>query len=157
MDSPANLFDTYDTGLEPGTGNPLGNGDRPLVGEANRIYGSISNFGVVDATDVQVTFYVNSSPAIGDNGTWVPLAVRTIPLIARGTSERAFATWTPVRDEHTCLKVAAETQLGETDVGDNLAQENVFNFDTSGASPHEPILFEVSMQNPRNLWSLILL
>lgn len=155
VDSEANNWDSYETATEAGTGNPLGNGDRPWVNHWNRFYTRIYNFGVVDASDVQVTFYVNSPPAIGDSGTWVPLMVKTIPSIARGSSERIFAQWFPVEGEHTCLKVAVETQLGETDVGDNGTQENVFNFDTAGSSPHKPILLEVSVQNPLKEWSLL--
>ena len=155
IDSAANAWGTYETALEPATGNPTGNGDRPWVGNWNRIYACVHNFGIVDVNDVQVTFYVNSPPAIGDNGTWVPHAVRTIPTIAAGSSENVYTTWYPVVGEHTCLKVATETQIGETDVADNDAQENVFNFDTSGASPHQPIFFEVSVQNPLSEWALI--
>ena len=155
VDSEANDWDTYETALEPATGNPTGNGDRPWVGNWNRVYARVHNFGVVDVNDVQVTFYVNSPPAIGDSGTWVPHAVRTIPTIAAGSSEAVFASWYPVVGEHTCLKVASETQIGETNVEDNDAQENIFNFDTAGSSPHEPIFFEVSVQNPLPEWALI--
>lgn len=155
VDSEANGWGTYETALEPATGNPLGNGDRPWVDHGNRFYTRVHNFGVVEATDVQVTFYVNSPPAIGDSGTWVPMAVKTIPSIAAGSSEAIYTPWHPVEGEHTCLKVAVETQLGETDVADNSAQENIFNFDTEGASPHEPILLEVNLQNPKNEWAHI--
>ncbi|XOF33597.1 MAG: IPT/TIG domain-containing protein [Candidatus Electrothrix sp. YB6] len=155
VDSEANGWGTYETALEPATGNPLGNGDRPWVNHSNRLYTRVHNFGVVEATDVQVTFYVNSPPAVGDSGTWVPMTVKTIPSIAPGSSEAIYTPWTPAEGEHTCLKVAVETQLGETDVNDNSAQENVFNFDTSGASPHEPILLEVNLQNPKNEWTHI--
>ncbi|MGH9462740.1 MAG: CARDB domain-containing protein, partial [Vicinamibacteria bacterium] len=141
--------------LEPSTGNPTGNGDRPWVEHWNRLYARVHNFGVVPASDVQVTFYVNSPPAIGDRGTWVPHAVRTIPAIAAGSSEAVYANWFPRVGEHTCLKVAVETQIGETDVDDNEAQENVFDFDTSGASPHAPIDLTVSVQNPLSTWTLI--
>jgi hypothetical protein len=157
VDSKENNFGTYETATEASTGNPLGNGDRPWVEHENRIYARIHNFGVIPADDVQVTFYVNSPPGVGDSGTWVPHAVRTIPAIAAGASEPVFAPWYPAVDEHTCLKVAVETQLGETDVNDNDAQENVFNFDTSGASPHEPIYFETSVQNPMPDWMLVYL
>lgn len=155
VDSEANGWDTYETSLESGTGNPLGNGDRPWVGHSNRIYARIYNDGTIPVSDVQTTFYVNNPPAIGDNGTWVPHAVRTIPNIGAGSSESVYANWHPTVGEHTCLKVAVETQLGEVNVNDNEAQENVFSFDTSGSSPHQPIFFEVNVQNPLPKWSLI--
>ena len=155
VDSEANEWDTYETPLEAGTGNPTGNGDPPWVGHWNRIYTRVHNFGVVPVNDVQVTFYVNSPPGIGDNGTWVPHAVTTIPTIDAGSSEAVYTSWFPVEGEHTCLKVATETQIGETDVDDNDAQENVFDFDTSGSSPHQPIYFETRVQNPLSEWALI--
>jgi len=157
VDSEGNSWGTYQTALEPSTGNPTGNGDRPWVEHWNRLYARVHNFGVVPTSDVQVTFYVNSPPAIGDRGTWVPHAVRTIPAIAAGSSEAVYANWFPQVGEHTCLKVAVETQSCETNVDDNDAQENVFDFDTSGASPHQPIDVEVSVQNPLPKWTLIYL
>jgi hypothetical protein len=155
IDSEANGWGTYDTQLEAVTGNPLGRGDKPWVGHWNRFYARIFNFGVVEVTDVQVTFYVNTPPGIGDNGSWVPHSIKTIPRIAAGSSEAIYVDWSPKVGEHTCLKVGIETQLGETDVNDNEAQENIFHFDTSGSSPHEPIFFEVSVQNPLSEWALI--
>lgn len=152
IDSQANGFDVFESATEPATGNPLGNGDRPWVEHTNRIQARVYNFGVVDAQDVQVTFYVNSPPAIGDRGTWVPLAVSTIPTLAAGTSGLVTANWTPVRDQHTCVKVEIETQLGETEVGDNGAQENVSVFNTEGSSPHQPIFLDVRLQNPLPRW-----
>lgn len=157
VDSEHNGWDTYESGLEASTGNPTGNGDRPWVGNPNRLYARVHNFGVVEASDVQVTFYVNTPPGIGDSGTWVPHAVRTIPTLAAGGSAPVFADWFPTSGNHTCLKVAVESQLGETDVDDNGAQENVFTFDTAGASPHKPIFFETSVQNPLKRWALIYL
>ena len=142
-----------ETALEAATGNPLGNGDPPWVNHWNRIQARIGNFGIVDASDVQATFYVNSPPAIGDRGTWVPLAVETVPAIAAGTSAVVQANWFPVRGEHTCIKVEIESQLGETEVKDNGAQENVSVFNTDGASPHEPIVLDVRLQNPLTSWA----
>ena len=153
VDSEANGFGTFETALEAATGNPLGNGDRPWVNHWNRIQARIGNFGIVDASDVQATFYVNSPPAIGDRGTWVPLAVETVPAIAAGTSAVVQANWFPVRGEHTCIKVEIESQLGETEVKDNGAQENVSVFNTDGASPHEPIVLDVRLQNPLTSWA----
>ena len=153
VDSEANAFGVYETALEPVTGNPLGNGDRPWVDHLNRIEARISNFGIVDASDVQATIYVNSPPAIGDRGTWVPLAVQTVPTIAAGSSAVVQASWFPVRGEHTCIKVEIESQTGETEVNDNGAQENVSVFNTEGASPHEPIVLDVRLQNPLTRWA----
>lgn len=153
VDSEANEFDVYESATEPATGNPLGNGDRPWVDHWNRIHARVYNFGVVDTEDVQVTFYVNSPPAIGDRGTWVPLAVTTIPNLAAGTSGLVTANWFPERDKHTCVKVEIETQLGETEVNDNGAQENVSVFNTEGSSPHQPVVLDVRLQNPLPRWA----
>ncbi|SDN34929.1 hypothetical protein SAMN05660642_04630 [Geodermatophilus siccatus] len=155
VDSEANGWDTYEGALEAGTSNPTGNGDRPWVNHWNRVYASVANTGPVAASDVEVTFYTNSPPAIGDAGTWVPLRVHSIASLPGNDRRRVSADWYPRAGEHTCLRVAVETQLGEIDIGDNTAQENVFMFNTVGSSPHEPIYFPVSVQNPLKEWALV--
>ena len=56
----------------------------------------------------------------------------------------------PIVGEHTCLKIIAEPQLGEVSVGNNSAQENVFNFQPAAASVPEPIVMPVAVRNPRD-------
>ena len=79
--------------------------------------------------------------------------MQTVPTIAAGSSAVVQASWFPVRGEHTCIKVEIESQTGETEVNDNGAQENVSVFNTEGASPHEPIVLDVRLQNPLTRWA----
>ena len=161
FDSPSNGYDTYSSGIEVPTGNALGNGDKPRVGKDNRYQAHVWNDGLVDTTNLQITYYLVSPPGVGDNGKWVPLWTRYLTGIAAGNHSRAtpVATdaplWRPVAGEHTCAKVGISKIEGETTIADNEAQENVFTFDSGGGSPHEAILFETMFRNPQNLTALI--
>jgi hypothetical protein len=161
FDSPSNGYDSYSSGIEAPTGNALGNGDKPRVGKDNRYHAHVWNDGLVDATNLQITYYLVSPPGVGDNGKWIPLWTRYLTGIAAGNHSRAtpVATdaplWRPVAGEHTCAKVAISKIEGETTIADNEAQENIFTFDSGGGSPHEAILFETMFRNPQNLTALI--
>jgi hypothetical protein len=156
FDSPENSYDVYTNKTEMSTGNALGNGDPPRVGKDNRYHAYLWNDGTVDATNLQVTYYLISPPAVGDNGKFVPLWTRFIAGLAAGNGTRATPNgadaplWRPTVGEHTCAKVAVSKMEGETTVDDNEAQENVFVFDTGTGSPAESLLFEVQFNNPEN-------
>lgn len=60
FDSPANGYDTYSFGIETGTGNALRNGDPPKVKDDNRYHAYLWNDGIVDTTNIAVTYYLIS-------------------------------------------------------------------------------------------------
>ncbi|KAH7157945.1 hypothetical protein B0J13DRAFT_543148, partial [Dactylonectria estremocensis] len=132
---------------------PTLNGDRPWVRHKNTIFARINNDGIRDATDVVATAYVVSPPGVGDNGNWVARGTQTIPHIPAGGNEVVGFDWTPAVGEHTCLRVAIFPQPGEVVTkGNNMAQENVFRFDSPGASSHEPVVFDTMVRSPFTVW-----
>jgi hypothetical protein len=44
---------------------------------------------------------------------------------------------------------------GENNVDDNDAQENIFNFDVGGGSPHDALLFNAAVRNPQNHTAIV--
>ena len=156
FDSPENGFDTYSQPIEMPTGNAKKNGDRPRVDEGNRYHAHVWNDGIVDATNLQVTYYLISPPGVGDNGKWQPLWTRYISGMTAGNYTRVnwqgseAPIWSPSVGEHTCAKVAISKLNGENNVDDNSAQENIFDFDVGGGSPHDALLFQFAVRNPRN-------
>ncbi|KAK0624386.1 hypothetical protein B0T14DRAFT_536841 [Immersiella caudata] len=139
-------------------GNIIGNGDRPWVHHRNTIIGRVWNKGSQPwrGGPIQVTAYANAPPGIGDNGNWAPIA--TLPIdqdIPAGGSETVEFPWTPRLDEHTCLTVAAFPVAGEVQHNNQRAQENVFYFESPGASSHEPVVFGAAVRNPFTVWRRI--
>jgi hypothetical protein len=104
-----------------------------------------------------VTWYTVEPPGVGDNGTWAPLDSTVIPNIANGAFEDVAANWVPLVDRHTCLKVFIGEQLGEVTLGNNQAQENVFDFEAPSASVPDPVLMDVAVRNPLDREALILM
>lgn len=148
-----NPFDTYD--FTDSSGNPTGNGDEPRPLEVNRFYSRIHNDGTAIANNVKVTHYAISPPGVGDNGNWTPLDTYTIGSIPNNGSSENFVNWVPLLGEHTCLKVAAHSQLGEVSGGNNHAQENVFNFQPPSSSIAEPVQLTVAVRNPLEVKSIV--
>lgn len=134
---------------------PRRNGDRPWVGHANTIFARVRNAGMDPAENVFVSFYTNSPPGIGDNGSWVPRETRRVEMLAAEGNAVVSTTWIPREDEHTCLKVEIAAQIGEVSVGNNVAQENVFAFDSAASSSHQPVEFSAAVRNPYPRWRLV--
>ncbi|MGY2093449.1 IPT/TIG domain-containing protein [Nocardia gipuzkoensis] len=141
-----NPFGTFDS--TDGSGNPVGNGDKPRPLEINRFEARIRNDGTTDATNVLVTHYAVEPPGVGDNGNWSPLVTYSLPNVPAGGSVVGRANWVPLVGEHTCLKVAISPQLGEVTAGNNSAQENVFEFEPAASSVPEPVSMTVAVRNP---------
>jgi hypothetical protein len=99
---------------------------------------------------VRVTFYVNTPPGVGDDGTWTPFDTVDIGTLAAGEERvvEAARKWHPSVGEHTCAKVLVEPMSGEVTFGNNQAQENFAEFETGAASPYAPIEFDVVTRNP---------
>jgi M6 family metalloprotease-like protein len=150
-----NPFGSYDF-TDP-SGNPTGNGDEPRPMEINRFYARVHNDGTETANSVKVTHYAITPPGVGDNGNWTPLSTYTIASIPNNGSSENFTNWVPTVGEHTCLKVAIHTQLGEVSGGNNQAQENVFNFQPAASSIAEPVKLTVAVRNPLDERALVLI
>ncbi len=74
---------------EPGDDTkPIGNGDPPWVGHDNTLFARITNQGMVPTPEsVKVTFYVNTPPGVGDNGTWAPFDTVDAGILAAGETK----------------------------------------------------------------------
>ena len=141
--NPFGAFDSVD-----GSGNPVGNGDKPRPLEINHFETRVRNDGTEDATSVLVTHYAIEPPGVGDNGNWSPLITYVLPNVPAGGTAKGSANWVPAVGEHTCLKVAISQQLGEVTGGNNQAQENVFEFEPAAASVPAPVSMTVAVRNP---------
>jgi hypothetical protein len=145
---------------------PVDVGDDPLVPSGvpgsvynpNRIVARIRNNGSAPATNVAVSHYVTTPPGIGDNGNWqviAPINSNIIPVIGPLSSETIWVPWTPRVNQHTCIQVQIGSQIGEIDVGNNMAQENIFKFISQAKSPGNPIEMDVSVRNPLRIRTMI--
>jgi len=139
-------YGVYDY-TDPTTHEPTGNGDRPRPHDNNLFYGRVHCDGQVDASNVRLTFYAVTPPGVGDNGNWAPLGTSPIGTVPKNDAAETSVIWVPEVGEHTCLKIYAEPQAGEVDVGNNWAQENVFNFEAVSSVPI-PLVIPVAVRNP---------
>ncbi|MCC5667770.1 IPT/TIG domain-containing protein [Nostoc sp. CHAB 5784] len=147
-------FGNFDQPLDS-QGRPQGNGDRPKVKAINHLIGRVHNDGSDDAQNVRVTFYTVTPPGVGDNGNWTPLQTKVVSSITHGNFADVMVNWVPILGQHTCLKLYAEAQLGEISFGNNIAQENVFDFQAASGSPADPIILPVTVRNPHKEERLI--
>jgi hypothetical protein len=165
VDSPLNGYGTYRYGTWSdllGSTVPVGNGDDPAVGQVNRIYARVRNYGSVAATDVVAHFDVTDPPGLGINGsngfkelgkvdkTQFP-GLASIP--ASGHVD-VYIEWTPnitltpqqIQQGrfffHTCVRVRLDHVAGETFFANqdgNGQQENIDYFQAgAGGSPGAP-------------------
>jgi len=137
---------------EPGDETkPIGNGDPPWVGHDNTLFALITNQGMVATPQsVKVTFYVNTPPGIGDNGTWAPFDTVDVGVLNPGETKTVMASrpWSPTVGEHTCVKVFIEPQTGEVTFDNNQAQENFGEFETAASSPYQAVELDFLARNP---------
>jgi hypothetical protein len=71
IDSPVNGFGIYSFGFwNDLSGNPVpvGNGDIPVIGMANRVYARVRNIGGATATDVVVHWERTDPPGVASRG-----------------------------------------------------------------------------------------
>ena len=148
---------------EPGDNTrPVLNGDRPWVKHDNTIMARVRNTGPEAVNDVYVSVYTTSPPGIGDNGNWSLLDTVQLPKLdgrdpaVPGSGEKVVQVrWQPAADSHTCIKVAIFPQLGEIETNNNFAQENVFTFDSAGASSHDPVLIDAMVRSPFSIYKRV--
>jgi hypothetical protein len=137
INSPLNGYDTYRYPMRSdlmGGMVPSGNGDDPAVGQVNRLYARVRNYGSAPAADVVVHFDITDPPGLGINGSngFIPLGTvdkTTFPglgLIPPGQTVDVYLNWTPnfaltpaqIQQGrfffHTCVRVRLDHVAGET-------------------------------------------
>jgi hypothetical protein len=169
VDSPVNGYGTFRYGTWPdlmGGTVPKGNGDDPAIGQINRIYARIRNYGVAPASNVVVHFDVTNPPGLGINGSNGFQQIGTVTSaqfpglasIAPGISTDVYIEWTPTATLtpeqiaegtfyfHTCMRVRLDHVPNETIFGNQDGdgqQENIDYFqapaagDPGAQAPHK--------------------
>jgi hypothetical protein len=154
IDSPVNGYDVYRypmwSDLMGGT-VPSGNGDDPAIGQVNRIYARVRNYGTATATNVVVHFDVTDPiglGVVGSNGfkqlgTVTSAQFPGLASIAPGGSTDVYIEWTPNATLtpqqiaegtfffHTCVRVRLDHLPNETIFGNQDGdgqQENIDYF-----------------------------
>jgi streptogramin lyase len=158
VDSPVNGYGTYRYGMwKDVTGNlvPRGNGDDPAIGQINRLYARVHNFGGKVATDVVVHFDITDPPGKGINGAsgWKTLGTVTkadFPALAAidpGKFTDVYIEWKPdfpLTPEdiaagrfyfHTCIRVRLDHVSGETVFGNQDGERERENIDYFQVAP----------------------
>jgi hypothetical protein len=138
----------YDYHVPGDPSRPILNGDRPFVKRSNTVFGRVFNAGPAEMRDVYVSFSTTSPPGIGDNGDWITRETQLVPVIPGNSAVEVRFVWEPDADKHTCLQIAVMPQQGERIIKNNKAQENVVQFDSRGASSHEPVILEAEVRSP---------
>jgi hypothetical protein len=164
VDSPVNGYGTFRYGtwsdLMGGT-VPKGNGDDPAIGQINRIYARVRNFGVAPASSVVVHFDVTDPPGLGINGSNGFRQIGTVTSaqfpglasIAPGGSTDVYIEWTPTATLtpqqiaqgtfffHSCIRVRLDHLPNETIFGNQDGdgqQENIDYFQAPAAGAPGP-------------------
>lgn len=165
IDSPLNGYGTFRYGMWSdllGGNVPRGNGDDPAVGQVNRLYARVRNYGSAPASNIVVHFDITDPPGLGINGSNGFIQLGTVDknqfpalaLLQPGQSTDVFLEWTPnfnltpqqIQDGrfffHTCVRVRLDHVAGETffanQDGDGQ-QENIEYFQAGSAgSPGAP-------------------
>lgn len=177
IDSPINGYDTYRypmwSDLMGGT-VPSGNGDDPAVGQVNRLYARVRNYGSMPASNIVVHFDITDPPGLGINGsngfkllgTVDKTKFPALALLAPGASTDVYLEWTPnfnltpqqiqqgIFYFHTCVRVRLDHATGETffanQDGDGQ-QENIEYFQAGSAgSPGAPGAPQTQVVHLRN-------
>jgi hypothetical protein len=140
---------------------PIGNGDDPAIGQMNRLYARVRNYGTQVATNVTVHFDVTDPLGLGISGsngfkqigTVDSSAFPGLASIAPGASVDVYIEWTPnvalTADElaagrfylHSCVRVRIDAVPGETFLANQDGdgeQENIEYFDATSSSPGSP-------------------
>ncbi len=158
-----NVYGTPDIWIDwPGDGEedysamdpPVGNGDdthwHPDGSVTNKIRVRIHNDGTILGRNVVVRAYVNEPMGMGASGNFVPLP-DSAPQDIPANSFRDFAfDWNPKSKGHTCVRaqiLSHDSDLGELDLSNNAAQENVNDFHPVAGSPYAPVDFEFTVNS----------
>ncbi|GAC1444866.1 MAG: hypothetical protein NVSMB52_04670 [Chloroflexota bacterium] len=159
VDSPVNGYGTYRYGTWPdlmGGTVPTGNGDDPAIGQVNRLYARVRNYGTISATNVTVHFDVTSPLGLGINGSngFVQLGTVTaaqfpgLASIPPGGYTDVYVEWTPnatltpaqlaqgIFAFHSCVRVRIDHLPGETIFGNQDGDGQQENIDYFQAPPN---------------------
>ena len=176
VDSPVNGYGTYRFGMwsdRMGGMVPQGNGDDPAIGQVNRLYARVRNYGTVTASNVVAHFDVTSPLGLGINGSngFVELGKVTsadfpgLASIAPGSFVDVYINWTPnatltpeqiaagIFRFHSCVRVRLDHLSNEIIFGNqdgNGQQENIDYFEApaSGApGPGSPYKNYITIRN----------
>lgn len=154
IDSEKNGYGTY--AYLDASGNPEGNGDRPFFvpggnagpGEGNKVYFRISNDSDADATNVGVSVFWGVPRADSADINWNRIGWTVLPLVPGKDSVVSWVGWAPQTSKHTCLRVEIQDDPFEDTTYNNVAQENIWDFETKQSSPWHMISETVSVVNP---------
>jgi hypothetical protein len=159
IDSPVNGYGTYRypiwSDLMGGT-VPSGNGDDPAIGQVNRLYARVRNYGSLTASNVVVHFDITNPPGVGINGSngFIPLGTVTsaqfpgLASIPPGGHVDVYYNWTPnfpltpaqiaagTFYFHTCVRVRLDHVAGETFFAnqDGDGQQENINYFQAGST-----------------------
>lgn len=134
---------------------PVGNGDdthwHPDGSVTNKVRVRVHNEGSILAEDVVVRMAVNKPMGMGQDGTFEDFPDDSAPQDIPAGSFADFAfDWNPTSKGHTCLRARILTHnsaLGELDLTNNQAQENVNDFHPVAGSPYAPTDFEFTVNS----------
>jgi M6 family metalloprotease-like protein len=119
-------------------------------GVVNLIKVRVHNRGTVDARGVVVRASVNLPMGLGDRGRFSPLPDSAPQDIPAGRFTDFAFEWRPAARGHTCLRAEIVTHastLGDLDLANNAAQENINDFHPTAGSPYAPVPFSFTLTN----------
>jgi hypothetical protein len=136
--------------------------------EKHYVVARVHNSGTARAEDVRVRWFICDPPGSGDDGRWIVRDTKTIPEVMPSDTEIAVFNWDvdSSTNVHQCLRAEIidwtipseiDPSTGDTvhlasdDVRlqNNIAQQNVFDFEALAGSPFEIIEFQFQVHNDR--------
>jgi M6 family metalloprotease-like protein len=117
----------------------------------NRVYYRISNDGVSTAQNLRINISY-TAPGIGQT-SWILIGSKPIGAILPGQSVTGYTDWVVPDgfangEPHACVKVEIIADSSDLNTSNNLAQENIFQFETVSSSPWKPRGIRFTVTNP---------
>lgn len=153
IDSPVNDYGQFSSAT--------GNRDVPAVRAStsdptivNRVYYRISNDGLSTAQNFRVNISY-AAPGIGQT-SWTLIGSKPIGAIQPGRNVSGYVDWVVPDgfangEPHACLKVEIVADPSDLNASNNLAQENIFQFETVHNSPWHPRGRLLTVTNPSRI------
>jgi len=152
IDSPVNGWGTFSS--------PDGNRDAPAVRASpsdpqigNRVYYRVTNRGMATAQNNTVRLFY-AAPGIAQT-SWTQVGgSQPLGAIAPGASTVGYFDGWVLPDgfangePHACVKIEITSDASDLDLGNNMAQENIFSIETIHASPWHPRGRLITVTNP---------
>lgn len=153
-------------------GTPIDQGETvrfPSSGvEPHYVVARVHNAGNVRAEEVKVRWFVCDPPGVGDDGRWVNRGTQVISEVGPGANDIAIFDWSVDNSTnvHQCMRMEiidwtipneVDPATGDTvalssddvKLQNNIAQQNVFDFEALTSSPYPPINFPMQVHNDR--------